>query len=138
MVDDLRQLVRTGAAALLAGVEGARQRLLGVRNACAVASNLISDHFDVVITDVLTPDTAKAYRYLLPGCVIIRLSAPLQETWRRAAGRQVRLTPDEFEALHHLDASHPPPADVTIDVTDLNVANQIEVTERTWEDFAKR
>jgi hypothetical protein len=137
-VDDLRQLIRTGAAAPWAGPEGVRQRLLAVRNACTLASNLISDDFDVVITDVLTPYTAKAYRNLLPGCLIIRLSAPLDETWRRAAGRQVWLTPDEFEALHHQDAADPPRADITIDVTGLNMADQTATTERTWADLAKR
>jgi predicted kinase len=136
-VDDVRQLVRTGAAAPWAGAEGARQRLLAVRNACAVATNLISDGFDVVITDVLTPDTAETYRDLLPGCLIIRLSAPLDETWRRAAGRQVWLTPDEFESLHQQDASDPPRADVTIEVTGLDMADQTEVTERTWANLAK-
>ena len=136
-VDDLRQFVRTGAAAPWAGAEGGRQRLLGVRNACAVASNFIQDGFDVVIADVLTPATAKAYRDLLPGCLMIRLSAPLDETWRRAAGRQVWLTPDEFESLHQQDASDPPRADVTIDVTALNMADQLEVTERSWADLAK-
>jgi hypothetical protein len=137
-VDDLRHLVLAGAVAPWVGAEGERQRLLGVRNACAVASNFMSDDFEVVITDVLTPDTVASYRDLLPGCVIIRLRAPLHETWRRAAGRQVWLTPTEFEALHQHDASHPPRADVTIDVTDLDMATQAEVTERTWQDFAKR
>jgi hypothetical protein len=131
-VDDLRQLVRTGGAAPWDGVEGARQRLLGARNACALAINFLSDNIDVAITDVLTPDTVATYRAMLPGCLVIRLSAPLSETRRRAATRHVWLTAAEFDALHNHDASRSPHVDATIDVTELNALDQTAAIERIW------
>lgn len=131
-VDDLRQLVRTGAAAPWDGEEGARQRLLGVRNACSLAVNFLTDNIDVVITDVLTPDTAETYRELLPGCLLIRLSAPLGETQRRAATRHVWLTTAEFDALHEHDTTHPPHVDATIQVAHLNAPEQTDAIERIW------
>ena len=131
-VDDLRQLVRTGAAAPWEGVEGARQRLLGARNACALAVNFLSDNFDVAITDVVTPQTVATYREMLPGCLVIRLSAPLSETRRRAATRHVWLTAAEFDALHHHDETRSPHVDATIDVAGLNALEQAAAIERIW------
>ena len=131
-VDDLRQLVRTGAAAPWEGQEGARQRLLGVRNACAVAANFLGGNLEVIITDLVTPETASSYRELLPGCLIIRLSAPLSETRRRAVTRHIWLTAAEFDALHEHDAAHPPRVHATMDVTDLNLSAQTEGIEQIW------
>lgn len=131
-VDDLRQLVLTGAAAPWEGEAGARQRLLGARNACALAVNFLADDIDVVITDVLTPDSAVLYRELLPGCLVLRLSAPLSETQRRSASGHRWLTSGEFEALHEDDTAHPPAADVTIGVTDFDVTQQTAAIESAW------
>lgn len=131
-VDDLRQLVQTGAAAPWDGVEGARQRCLGVRNACALAANFLKDHIDVVITDVLTPETVATYRDLLPGCLVIGLSAPLSETRRRAATRQVWLTAAEFDALHEQDATLSRHVDATLDVAHLSAVDQAGAIERIW------
>jgi hypothetical protein len=131
-VDDLRQLVLTGASAPWEGEAGARQRLLGARNACALAANFLAEEIDVVITDVLTPESAVLYRELLPGCLVLRLSAPLSETRRRSASRHRWLTSAEFEALHDHDTAHPPTADVTIDVTDFDVPRQAAAIEGEW------
>ena len=81
-VDDLRQLVEAGAAAPWEGDAGARQSLLGARNACALAANFLAEDIDVVITDVLTPETAALYREELPGCRVVRLRA----RWMRRNG----------------------------------------------------
>jgi hypothetical protein len=131
-VDDLRQLVLTGAAAPWEGEEGARQRRLGARNACTLAANFLADDIDVVITDVLTPDSAVVYRELLPGCLVLRLSAVLRETQRRFASRRRLLTSAEFVALHEHDTANPPTADLTIDVTDFDVTQQTAAIERAW------
>jgi len=131
-VDDLRQLVVTGAAAPWEGEAGARQRLLGVRNACALAANFLADDIDVVITDILTPATAMLYSELLPGCLVLRLSAPLSETQRRSGSRRRWLTAAQFVALHEHDSAHPPAAEVTIDVTDFDVTQQAAAIERAW------
>lgn len=48
---------------------------------------------------------------LLPGCVVVRLTVPLEEAWRRASTRPVWLTDDEFVALHEADALSAPAAD---------------------------
>jgi predicted kinase len=133
-VDDLRQLVHAGAAAPWEGAEGARQRLLGARNACAVAANFLAYGIEVVITDVVTTETAASYRRMLPGCLVVRLTATLSEAQRRAASREARLTTAEFEALHEQDAVHPPRVDVTIDVTDLDPRHEARVIEVVWAD----
>jgi len=106
--------------------------MLGARNACALAANFLADDIDVVITDVLTPDTAALYRALLPGCLVLRLSAPLSETQRRSASRHRWLTSAEFDALHEHETAHPPAADVTIDVADFDVPQQGAVIECMW------
>lgn len=131
-VDDLRQLVTAGAVAPWDGAEGARQRLLGARNACALAANFLAADIDVVVTDVLTPESAAVYRELLPGCRVVRLSAPLDEARRRDASRVQWLTVTEFDALHGDDARRPPPVDATIDVGHLAPAQQAEAIERCW------
>lgn len=85
-----------------------------------------------MITDVVTPTTAASYRDLLPGCRLIRLSASIEETRRRAATRPAWLTSDEFGALHEGDTAHPPRVDVTIDVTDLGFMEQVRAVEQVW------
>ena len=131
-VDDLRQLVRSGAAAPWEGDEGLRQRHLGARNATALASNFRDEGIDVVITDVVTPGTAAIYRHALPDLVLVRLTAPLLETQRRAAQRTTWLRSDEFDALFTEDLINPPPADVTIDVADLDPDDQRRAKEEAW------
>jgi chloramphenicol 3-O-phosphotransferase len=131
-VDDIRQLVQSGGVAPWDGDEGIRQQQLGVRNACALASNFLSEQIEVVIADVLTVDTATLYRELLPGCVVVRLAALLSETRRRATMRPHWLTPTEFETLYKQDVTAPPAADLTIDVTNLTPQRQATAVERAW------
>ncbi len=50
--------------------------MLGARNACALAANFLAEDIDVIVTDVLTPESAVVYRELLPGCRVVRLSCP--------------------------------------------------------------
>ena len=97
-----------------------------------LAVNFLSDNIDVVITDVLTPETVATYREMLPGCLVIRLSAPLSETGRRAATRNVWLTAAEFDALHNHDATRSPHVDTTIDVAELNALDQTAAIESIW------
>jgi hypothetical protein len=131
-VDDIRQLVVSGHAAPWEGAEGVRQQALGVRNACALAVGLLAEGIDVVLADVLTPRTAEIYRVLLPGCLVVRLTAPLSVTRRRAASRPAWLTPDELDALHAADAAAPPAVDVTLDVAGLTLRQQVDEVCRTW------
>jgi hypothetical protein len=91
-VDDIRQLVAVGGSAPWEGAEGMRQQRLGVQNACAVAGNFVTANIDVVIADVVNPDTCALYRTLLPSCLIVRLVVSWPEAGRRAATRRMYLT----------------------------------------------
>src|SRR3954464_893987 len=91
-VDDVRQLVITGAAAPWEGREGRQQQRLGVTNACSLARNFLATGIEVVIADVLTPETCDLYRRELPGWLIVHMTVDLREAMRRAASRKVWLT----------------------------------------------
>lgn len=131
-VDDVRHLVLSGAAAPWEGEEGLRQQRLGVLNACAVAANFLMADVEVVVADVLTPDTVPLYREHLPGCVVVRLTVSLTEALRRASSRRVWLTDKEFRLLHEADAARPPQADHVLAVGALDPARQAEAVERVW------
>jgi hypothetical protein len=131
-VDDVRQLVLSGAAAPWEGEEGLRQQRLGVVNACTMASNFLKAGVEVVVADVATPDTVSLYREHLPECVVVRLTVSLPEALRRATSRRVWLTAEEFRLLHEADAAQPPPADHTLDVVALDPASQAQAVERVW------
>jgi hypothetical protein len=135
-VDDLRQLVLGGAAAPWEGLEGAEQRTLGVRNACALAANFIAAGFDVVVADVVTPETSGLYKRELPSAVVVHLTASWPEVVRRAATRTVWLTDQEFRSLHLEDAARPPDADYRQDVGALTIEQQIKRVERLWREAA--
>lgn len=131
-VDDVRQLVVAGGEAPWRGAEGAAQSLFGVRNACALAGGFRADGFDVVIVDVLTPATAVELRERLPGCLLVHLTVTLAEARRRAETRKIWLTDDEFDALHRKDLADPPPVDVTLDVTGMDLQAQRDRVEAAW------
>ena len=131
-VDDVRQLVVSGGAAPWDGEDGLRQQWLGVRNACALAGRFVEAGIEVVAADVLTPETLAAYRELLPGCVVVRLTVPLDEAWRRAATRAVWLTDEEFVALHRADAEAGLAVDHVLDVRDLGPDDQVSAVADLW------
>ncbi|RZU20027.1 hypothetical protein EV645_2247 [Kribbella rubisoli] len=132
-VDDVRQLVVTGAAAPWKGREGRQQQRLGVTNACSLARNFLATGVEVVVADVLTPETCDLYRRELPGWLIVHMTVDLPEAMRRAASRKVWLTDDEFRLLHEADAANPPDADHRIQVDALDLQNQIELVAYLWE-----
>jgi predicted kinase len=131
-VDDVRQLVVTGAAAPWEGEEGEEQQWLGVTNACSLARNFLATGIDVVVADVLTPETCDLYRRELPGCLIVHMTVGLLEAMRRAASRKVWLTDHEFRTLHEADVANPPDADHRIQVDTLDLENQAEKVARLW------
>ncbi|WP_427887186.1 hypothetical protein ACQHIV_29870 [Kribbella sp. GL6] len=131
-VDDVRQFVVSGAAAPWDGEEGGRQQRLGVMNACGIARNLLAANIEVVIADVLTPETSELYRRELPECLIVHLVVGLPEALRRARSRQMWLTDAEFRLLHEADAANPPYADHHIQVDTLDLPNQIVAVARIW------
>jgi predicted kinase len=131
-VDDIRQLIVTGAVAPWGGMEGERQQRLGVTNACALAKNFVDAGFEVILADVLTPATAELYRRDLPGCVVVHLVVTREEAARRAATRAMWLTTAEFEALHEADANNPPDVDLRLLVDDLDLAAQAAAVDTRW------
>lgn len=131
-VDDVRQLVVSGAAAPWDGPEGLAQQCLGVENACGLARRFHEHGFEVIVTDVLTPETLHLYRQHLPGCLIVRLHVAPAEARRRAGTRRVYLTDAEFEDLHNQDRDSPPPADHHLDVTNLTIEGQAAAVAAIW------
>jgi predicted kinase len=83
-VDDIRHLVVVGHAAPWDGSEGQLQQRIGVENACDLARRYLHWGIDVVLSDVLTHETAALYRDLLPGVLVVQLRLPLPEARRRA------------------------------------------------------
>ncbi|GAA2112526.1 hypothetical protein GCM10009841_36260 [Microlunatus panaciterrae] len=131
-VDDVRQFVVSGAAAPWEGQEGLRQQRLGVENACALATRFVAEKIEVVISDVLNPETTALYRGLLPDCLVVRLVAAPAEVRRRAGTRPWYLTEEEFALLHELDRSRPVPADHVLDVTVLSPAATCLAVNALW------
>lgn len=87
---------------------------------------------EVVVADVLTPETCGLYRRELPGCLIVHMTVDFPEALRRAASRKVWLTDDEFRMLHEADAANPPAADHRLQVDGLDLQSQIEKVESRW------
>jgi predicted kinase len=131
-VDDVRQLVVSGAAAPWDGAEGLAQQRLGVENACGLARRFHEHGFDVIITDVLTPGTLQLYRQGLSPCLIVRLHVAPPEARRRAGTRRVYLTDAEFDDLHAQDRGNPPRADHHLDVTTLTIEDQTAAVATIW------
>ena len=131
-VDDVRQLVVSGAAAPWDGGEGLAQQRLGAENACGLARSFHEHGFEVIIADVLTPGTLQLYRQQLPRCLIVRLHVSPVEARRRAGTRHVYLTDAEFNDLHNQDRGNPPPADHHLDVTALTIEDQTAAVAAIW------
>ncbi|GAA1574237.1 MULTISPECIES: hypothetical protein [Kribbella] len=131
-VDDVRQLVVSGAAAPWNGAEGRKQQRIGVVNACGIARNFLAAGVEVVIADVLTPETSELYKQELPDCLIVHLIVDLPEALRRAASRKVWLTDAEFRMLHAMDTANPPYADHRLQVDTIDLPNQIALVADLW------
>ncbi|HET8987395.1 MAG TPA: hypothetical protein VFN43_02700 [Humibacillus sp.] len=137
-VDDVRQLVVSGGAAPWDGDEGLRQQRLGARNACTLARSFHEAGVEVVVADVLTPETLAICRELLPGCLVVHLTLPLDDARRRAASRPVWLTDEEFTDLHQTDAATDLAADHRLDVRSLSADEQAAAVERLWRESSAR
>jgi len=131
-VDDVRQLVVSGAAAPWDGDEGLAQQRLGVENACGLARAFHREGFEVVMSDVLTPETLLLYRTQLPRCLCVRLYVSPQEALRRASTRRTYLTDAEFESLHAQDRDNPPSADHHLDVSEFTAEQQVAAVLAVW------
>ena len=130
-VDDIRHLVVVGHAAPWDGSEGQLQQRIGVENACDLARRYLHWGIDVVLSDVLTHETAALYRDLLPGVLVVQLRLPLPEARRRATLRPVYLSEDEFDALQASQANNLSP-DHILDVGPLTLGEQSDAVARLW------
>ena len=132
-VDDLRQLVVSGAAPGWERGEGARQTRLAAVHACMLMSSLHAAGFAVVATDVLLWDAGAVYRSHAARPLIVHLTVSLDEALRRAATRPVHLTDAELRHLHACERGADV-ADVELDVTDLSLQELTATLTRTWSD----
>jgi hypothetical protein len=132
-VDDVRHMVVGGHLAPWEGDEGAEQQLLGVRSACMLAGNFSTWGFEVVIADVVSPETLPLYRQWLPTAFVVRLHVSIREARRRAQTRAVYLMDHEFAQLHSEDARRPPAADEHLEVSSFSTEEQVAAVARLWE-----
>ena len=112
--------------------EGRAQAELGARNACLLARNFLQAGFDVVISDVVSVETARVYRTSLPGLVVVRLAASLAEVTHRAETRPWYLTRAEFEQLHSAETAAAIEFDHVLAVGGLSLEEQVAGAEATW------
>ncbi|HEU4545136.1 MAG TPA: hypothetical protein VFR88_02475 [Microlunatus sp.] len=131
-VDDIRQLVVAGHAAPWDGEAGLIQQRIGIENACDLARRFASSGIEVVLADVLTPQTAALYRARLPSVLIVQLRISLAEARRRATERPVYLTDDEFELLHRQQPSDAQLYDHVVEVDGLDLGAQVSAVREIW------
>ncbi len=130
-VDDVRQLVVSGARTLWSGAEGEAQFLLAARNASAMARNFVRSGFDVVIADFTLDSSLGVYRAELPDCFVVHLRISLAGARERARTRAVHLTEDEFDLLHELIVT-PPAADRVFEVDGMSRERQVQCIREVW------
>ena len=118
-VDDIRQLVKSGAASPWEPGEGFRQTELAAHHAALLMTSLHDYGFNVIATDVLLGNAFSAYTASLVPPFVVHLRVTLAEALRRAGTRRVHLTDDEFLLLHESD-KRAFAADVSVDTTDLS------------------
>lgn len=101
-VDLVRWMILQPHKAPWEGNAGKEQQTLGVQNACLLASNFLKEAYEVIILDVLTPDTAKLYKKQLQknNVKIILLLPTYNEIVRRNTIRPPRLKENEVKMLY--------------------------------------
>ena len=117
--DDVRQLVKSGAAAPWQPGEGFRQTELAAHNAALLMTSFHDYGFNVIATDVLLGNAFSAYAESSVPPLVVHLRVPLVEALRRAGTRRVYLTDDELQLLHESEQGASV-ADVSVDTTDLS------------------
>lgn len=135
-VDDLRQLVVSGAAPGWESGDGARQTRLAAAHACMLMSSFSEAGFAVVATDVLLWDAGSVYRAHAARPLLVHLRVSLDEALRRAATRQVHLTDAEFRHLHACERGADF-SDVELDATDLSLPELTATVTELWSQDAR-
>lgn len=129
----LHRMIAVGRRQIWEGTEGRDQHMLGVRNACAVAANFASNGYRPIILDLISDETAAAYRALLaPSRVKIVLLLPSFDAVDQR--NTSRTPPFDGDVLRQLYDSqrHLSEFDHLLDNTNLNAT---AVAERLWEDL---
>lgn len=121
-VDDVRWMLVRPHVAPWGGLEGDRQRRLGVRNACCLARNFEADGCDTLVADIVTDATAQIYRTELSPQVplIIRLKIGFDTARERAALRSYHLSEQELRWVYDEQARFTD-ADLDLDTGALSV-----------------
>lgn len=127
--DDLRNMFRKPHLTPWDGEAGRRQNLLGLEHACALARSFLANGYDCLILDVLSDETATAYREGLAdlGPRLVHLLPTWEEIVRRNGTRPPRLT-DEHLRMVYEGQERLSVFDERIDTTDLapeDVADRI-------------
>ena len=107
-VDVLRWMVVKPHVAPWGGEESGFSTTSSVKNACAIARNLIEAGFDVLILDVVSEEHAQFYKESLAfaGPKIIRLMPSYEEVIDRNLRRiSAVLKPDEIDFLYDLQVN---------------------------------
>lgn len=101
-VDDVRWMLLQPHVAPWGGLEGDRQRQLGVRNACCLARNFQADGCDTFVADIVNDATAEIYRTELSphAPVIIRLKITFDLSRDRAVRRSYHLSEEELRWVY--------------------------------------
>ena len=117
--DDVRQLVKSGAAAPWQPGEGFRQTELAAHNAALLMTSFHDYGFNVIATDVLLGNAFSVYAGASVRPLVVHLQVTLAEAFRRAGTRRIFLSDDEFRLLHESEQGASV-ADVSVDTTDLS------------------
>jgi chloramphenicol 3-O-phosphotransferase len=130
--DALRNMFAKPHKAPWQGEEGVSQQLLGVRHACMLAQSFLKHKYDVILLDVLTPETAAIYKEELAAYSpkLILLLPTFAEIKRRNLTRPPRLTDAELEMVyqqqsklgvydHRIDNTHLSPEEAALEVNIL-------------------
>ena len=106
-VDLVRWMVVQPHKAPWDGEEGRQQQRLGVQNTCMLATRFVQAGFDVVIVDVVSPETAAIYRWELAQYAprIVLLLPTLAAIEQRNIARGPRLKHEEITQLYEQQSS---------------------------------
>jgi predicted kinase len=129
-MDDIRQLVVSGAEAAWRGPEGASQDSLAAAQATRLAQQYCLAGFDVVVTDVLLPAAAATWSASTFPLLIVWLAVPLAEARERAHTRPIHLTWAEFDDLH--ERAQPPTGARVIDTAARSADEVAHAVTEMW------
>jgi hypothetical protein len=130
-VDDLRELVKSGAAAPWRPGEGSRQTELASHNGALLMTSFHARGFNVIATDVLLGDAFSAYAGSPEPPLVVHLRVSVDEALRLAGMRCGSFSPDEFRLVHELEKGAGV-ADESIETADRSLQECADHILRLW------